>query len=171
MQEFAMNMVAVEVSTDAATALWLARRGTESPSQTILRLSSFSTRTASVRAKSLRQRLPANSGKVRCEVLGHAFHSRTAKKAYLATLTILADLEPTLLERLAEKSGGTSRNHFSRERQNVYPGRPDFDESIEVLPNGWFVGTNISNSEKRKFLRIACEMLGLEFGKEVMFGA
>jgi hypothetical protein len=38
--------------------------------------------------------------------------------------------------------------------------------AVEIVP-GWFLGTNISNQDKVRLLRRACDALGLEFGDDL----
>ena len=36
------------------------------------------------------------------------------------------------------------------------------------LPGGWYVGTNISNRQKKQLAKAAAEVAGLKFGKDVV---
>jgi len=38
----------------------------------------------------------------------------------------------------------------------------------ESLPGGWLVATNLNNVLKKTIIRVATEVAGLEFGKDVI---
>ena len=48
------------------------------------------------------------------------------------------------------------------------PDRPDLWEYHQELPGGWFVGTNLNNVLKGTIIRLATEVAGLKFGKDVI---
>lgn len=65
-------------------------------------------------------------------------------------------------QKLAPMVTGVSRNHIARSRAEVYPLRPSLALQNSVgLADGWFLGKNISNPEKLKILRIACDLKGV----------
>jgi hypothetical protein len=164
-----MNNLTMEVSIDAAAALWLARRGSENPSETILRLSKNETVEKLVTRDFVRTVNMPDHGKSHFEVLGQRLSAKSAQEAFLAIITLLAEIEPNFMHELSARSKSRIRNHFSLKADDVYPGRRYLKRHVVSLPNGWHVGTNISNQEKRKFLVISCEILGFEFGKDVIF--
>jgi hypothetical protein len=49
----------------------------------------------------------------------------------------------------------------------VYPKRPDLARYVKELAKGWFIGCNISNRDKEKILRAACDVMGLVFGRDL----
>ena len=164
-----MNTVSMDISISAAAALWVQRKGGENPSETILRLTKSAVVAKPFVRHAQRADREGDTSSGRYEVLGRSFFARTANEAYLAILVTLSELEPTLMDKLAVQAKGNSRNHFSRNPKEVYPRRSDLDKFVAALGNGWFVGTNISNREKRGFLEMACRVLDLEFGKDVRF--
>lgn len=164
-----MTTINMEITAAAAAALWCAKRGHESPSETILRLLQSAANLPPKVPQAQRPSIALNASDGRYEVLGQRIAARTAKEAYLHIIGDLSDMEPSLMPRLAEMAKSGSRNHFSLHAENVYPGRIDLMDEVVPLGNGWFAGVNISNSEKSKFLRLACEILGLTFGKDVKF--
>jgi hypothetical protein len=82
-------------------------------------------------------------------------------------LRTLEALAPGTLEKLSHRVVGHSRNHLARERANVYPARRDRIGSVVPLNEEWWIGTNISNREKRDILVKACDILGLRFGSDL----
>jgi len=49
-----------------------------------------------------------------------------------------------------------------------YPDREDLRVCRQPLPGGWFVATNINNILKRTIIKLAAEVAGLSFGKDVI---
>jgi hypothetical protein len=82
-------------------------------------------------------------------------------------LCYLSARDATFLERLEVRARGRSRNHLARSREAVYPQRPDLIESAVELVPGWFLDTNISNREKLKIVREACDVAGLRQGRDI----
>ena len=40
----------------------------------------------------------------------------------------------------------------------------------EALPGGWLVATNLNNMLKKNIIRLAAEVAGLSFGKDIIVG-
>jgi len=70
-----------------------------------------------------------------------------AGAAMIDILVTLADLEPSLPDRLAPVVKRTSRNHLARSAEQVYPRRPDLAHFARNILLGWYIGTNIANRE------------------------
>jgi len=109
-------------------------------------------------------------------VLAYGFHVRlgderhslaTAKQATILILRYLARSGPEFWPRLSARAAKRCRNHLSSQRHLVYPGRPDLDHHILEIAPGWFLGTNTNTWEKRKLIRLACEVAGVEFAANV----
>jgi hypothetical protein len=91
----------------------------------------------------------------------------TAPNAIASTIDILQNLAQygdDFLPKLALKVRGRTRNHLARSPSDVYPERPDLAQPVKEIAPGWFFGGNISNPEKIKIIRAACEVTGLVFG-------
>lgn len=83
--------------------------------------------------------------------------------------TDLAERDPTFFERFAAlPRHGRKRRYLARRPENLYPDRPDLarDHSIEVRP-GWWMGTNVSVSRIEKIIRMACNVAGLKYGRDL----
>jgi hypothetical protein len=60
---------------------------------------------------------------------------------------------------------GRSRRYLSRNRDELFPGRPDMcAEYVDELPGGWYLGTNLSRSSIRQIVKMACDVAGLGYG-------
>jgi len=104
-------------------------------------------------------------------LFGEVVECRNATEAMVTVLRVLAERDPHLLERCYNdpRFKGTERCYIARKRAELYPPRSKhLQPRAEPLPGGWFVGTNIENSRKRKIIKLVCEVAGLKFGKDVV---
>ena len=109
----------------------------------------------------------ASSKPVRVLVNGQIHEANSAVQGLLEILRYLASTDPTFLQRFALSAKGRIRKHLARERKDIYPDRPDLAQNAVEVSDGWFLGKNISNREKRQLVRKACEVASLKFGTEV----
>jgi hypothetical protein len=81
-----------------------------------------------------------------------------------------AQNDPSFLERCSQHpdAQGRKRRYIARSAEELYPDRPDLREYQESLANGWLVATNLNNVLKKTIIRLATEVAGLEFGKDVI---
>jgi hypothetical protein len=98
----------------------------------------------------------------------HTYHN--AKDAMVIVLRELAKSDPTFLERCSQHpdAQGRKRRYIARSPEELYPDREDLREMRETLPGGWFVATNLNNVLKKTIIRLATEVAGLKFGKDVI---
>lgn len=108
------------------------------------------------------------AGEIAYQLLGRTYSARNATAALVKILTEMEKRDSAFYEKLSRKVQGTRRNHIARRKEEVYPERPDLAEkAIEISP-GWWMGVNIANREKKRILLKACEVLDIEFGKDLM---
>ena len=98
----------------------------------------------------------------------HAYHN--AKDAMVIVLRELAKTDATFLERCSQHpdAQGRKRRYIARTPEELYPDREDLRDMREQLPNGWLVATNLNNVLKKTIIRLATEVAGLSFGKDVI---
>ena len=98
----------------------------------------------------------------------HPYHN--AKDAMLIVLRELAKSDPTFLERCSQHpdAQGRKRRYIARTPEELYPDREDLRDMREQLPGGWLVATNLNNVLKKTIIRLATEVAGLSFGKDVV---
>lgn len=98
----------------------------------------------------------------------HAYHN--AKDAMLIVLRELAKTEPSFLEQCSQHpdAQGRKRRYIARTPEELYPDREDLRDMRETLPGGWLVATNLNNVLKKTIIRLATEVAGLSFGKDVI---
>jgi len=110
------------------------------------------------------------SGKL--AIRGKAYLYHNAKDAMVIVLRELATGDPTFLERCSQHpdAQGRKRRYIARTAEELYPDRQDLRDMRESLPDGWLVATNLNNVLKKTIIRLAAEVAGLTFGKDVIVG-
>ena len=100
---------------------------------------------------------------------GKTFQHRSGREAMTIILRELAIADAGILECCARhpSNQGRKRRHIARSLAQLYPDRPDLEQQHEVLPGGWFVGTNISNAQKTKVIKIAASCANLKLGTDI----
>lgn len=103
---------------------------------------------------------------------GKAYPYHNAKDAMVIVLRELAKDDPTFLERCSQHpdAQGRKRRYIARKPEELYPDRPDLREFHETLPGGWLVSTNLNNVLKKTIIKLAAEVGGLTYGKDVIVG-
>jgi hypothetical protein len=84
----------------------------------------------------------------------------------------LAKTDTNFLERCSQHpdAQGRKRHYIARKPEELYPDREDLRDCRESLPGGWFVATNLNNVLKNTIIRLAADVAGLSFGKDVVIG-
>jgi hypothetical protein len=100
---------------------------------------------------------------------GKAQSYSNAKDAMVIVLRELAKADPSFLERCSQHpdAQGRKRRYIARTPEELYPDREDLREMRESLPGGWLVATNLNNVLKKTIIRLAAEVAGLTFGKDL----
>jgi len=117
---------------------------------------------------------PRNTGESmrsgRLTLRGKIFLYSNAKEAMVLVLSELAKGDEQFLERCSQhpNSQGKKRRYIARTSQELYPDREDLREMSAMLPGGWLVATNLNNVLKKTILKLATEVAGLEYGKDVL---
>ncbi len=99
------------------------------------------------------------------------WHSaKNPTEVYFNVFEALAQRDATFLARFAAlPKHGKKRRYVAATKEELYPGRPDFVEThAHQLSSGWWVGTNYSTATKRQIIQLACEVAGIEFGRELL---
>lgn len=110
----------------------------------------------------------SRSGKVVIRDKSYSYHN--AKDAMVIVLRELAKNDSSFLERCSQHpdAQGRKRRYIARSPEELYPDREDLREMRETLPGDWFVATNLNNLLKKTIIRLATEVAGLKFGKDVI---
>ena len=101
---------------------------------------------------------------------GKTYASANVKDAMVIVLRELVKSDATFLERCSPHPHrqGRKRRYIARTPEELYPDREDLRDCRESLPGGWLVATNLNNVLKKTIVRLAADVAGLEFGKEVV---
>ena len=92
-------------------------------------------------------------------LLGKSYNVKSAVEAYVSIFDVLSRRDGTFLERIQPKMKGRKLSMVARNQADVGPsGRP------RQLSSGWWLYTNLSNRNKLRYLRIACDVAGIPFG-------
>ncbi len=164
-----MNLINISVTTNELVALWNLRHSEtgpiiQVPSELILNIVAEKTQ-----VKATFPLTPPSQGRFLYQILGEKRSAKNAVDAFVDILKVLANLEPTFAAKLSHLTPGNSRNHIARSPTDVYPNRPDLGKNAREFAAGWYVGTNIADREKCRILRLACDILGLQFDKDIIF--
>lgn len=107
------------------------------------------------------------------ESIGYTLHGRThqEKEAIGVLESVLrefAEQDSAFPDRFAslEKHGRKVR-YLAREREELNPDRPDLTEDARQLKPGWWLYTKLSNKQKEKVIRMACEVAGIKYGTDL----
>ncbi|MBI5385109.1 MAG: type I restriction enzyme HsdR N-terminal domain-containing protein [Verrucomicrobia bacterium] len=131
----------------------------------------MSQQTSLVSARPVSQRPPGESSRSgRLILLGKAHNYHNAKDAMVIVFRELAKADPSFLERCSQHpdAQGRKRRYIARTAEELYPERPDLRDCREALPGGWMVATNLNNVLKKTLIRLAAEVAGLTFGRDVV---
>lgn len=103
-------------------------------------------------------------------LLGKKYPYQNAKDAMVIVLRELAKTDASFLERCSQHpdAQGRKRRYIARTAEELYPDREDLRDMREQLPHGWLVATNLNNVLKKTIVRLATEVAGLTFGKDVI---
>jgi hypothetical protein len=107
------------------------------------------------------------SRKVSFQLFGHKYTEPDAISALIFVLHKLVERDPNFLDNFAKRAPGRTRNHIARIRSEVYPGKPELQAYTTEIAPGWWLGTNIANRDKDRLVKIACDVSGLKFGKDL----
>ncbi len=108
------------------------------------------------------------SRKITYQLFGRTCSARNSQVALEEILKEMEKRDRAFYEKLSRKVQGTRRNHIARRKEEVYPKRPDLAVKATEISPGWWIGLNIANREKKRILLRACEVLGIEFGKDLI---
>ncbi len=99
---------------------------------------------------------------------GQDYAGHSAREVMIQLFEELHARDQTFLERFAARPRhGRSRRYLARTRAELYPGRPDLEQYSHQLRSGWWVGTNYSRVSIDQIIRMACEVAGIKYGKDL----
>lgn len=93
----------------------------------------------------------------------------SGKQCYVAVIRHLVTTYPEFPIRFQNAKAKGKRAWISKNREDLFPGRPDFQQSeVTTVGNGWLVGTQMSAQvEMPRRVETACACVGLVFGRDI----
>ena len=99
-------------------------------------------------------------------LLGDRVEAGSLKEAYTNCLRKLGELDPQFFERLSRVTT-RSRRVVARNPTDLYLKKPALAEKFAApLTGPWWVDTNLSRPQCEQRLRMACEVVGIQFGRD-----
>lgn len=101
---------------------------------------------------------------------GHNYVAKNARDVMVQVFEELARRDTSFLERFAARpKHGKKRRFIARTQMELYPDRPDLGEAhSHQLSSGWWIGTNYSRENIEKIVKMACEVAGMKYGKDLV---
>lgn len=104
------------------------------------------------------------SGNYALEISNNRKEYGSQKQLLRDGLLRLESYSPGMLEKLSHK--GNKRRIVSRDRNTLFL-KPHLVKNSERLTNEWWIGTNNSSQATRKWLRLASDLAGLSWERDV----
>ncbi|MDE2707099.1 MAG: type I restriction endonuclease [Gemmatimonadota bacterium] len=99
------------------------------------------------------------------------YPAETAKEVLIKVFEALMLRDSKFAQRFADlPKHGRIRRYLARDRDSLFPGRPDYARKAaqsHQLTNGWWLLTHLSRESIRKHIKMACDVAGLQFGKDL----
>lgn len=112
---------------------------------------------------------PAAGGPVGFTLEGQFHPARNAIDTLRQAFDLLIQRDATFAERFAGlPKHGRSRRYLAWDANDLYPGRMDLVRDCSTkLSSGWWMSTNHSKQTIGQIFAMACDVAGLEFGKDL----
>ena len=111
---------------------------------------------------------PSTGSKIVGFVLGTERVESGTARGTLADLLMRFDSDdPKFMERLYLKTVGRTRRLVARNRADLYDKIHLADRHAIQLDNGWWLGTNLSQSSVRRHIETACSVAGVEYNVQL----
>ena len=109
----------------------------------------------------------------RKKIIGFILDGREVKtgignKTLAEVLKELQRRDPDFMMRFAPKTVGRTRRLVAENPDDLYKKAHLKDDHSLDLGNGWWLGINLSSSLIRKYIKIACEVAGVNFGRQLI---
>ncbi len=92
---------------------------------------------------------------------GKEIEGRSAIDVMIKIFELLHSEDSSFLERFSSRKHGRKRRYLSRDKYELYPGRPDLadEHSVEIV-SGWWLGTNYNRRTIQDIINLALEVAG-----------
>jgi hypothetical protein len=99
-------------------------------------------------------------------LFGQTLNAPTAKIAFLDVMRSICNRDVTKIEALADAIRTKSRAQIARTPAEINPGHPERADATELAP-GWLLGLHMSNRDKMKIIRAACDVYGIRIPEDL----
>ena len=101
------------------------------------------------------------------ELLGKRAETHSLRDAYVLSLKLLSDRDPSFLDVLSRRET-RARRIVARRKEDLYKNNPRLAEDFAMrLSDDWWVDTNLSRPQCESRLEVACEIAGIQFGRDL----
>ncbi len=103
-------------------------------------------------------------------MLQGTFHpARSGADAFAQAFRLLCERDAQFAARFAALKHGKKRRYLARTAEELFPGQPELQQSnARTMPGGWLLGLNVSLGSIHERLQMACEVAGLNYGKDLI---
>ena len=103
------------------------------------------------------------------EIFEKHYQARNASDVLVQVFQRLIDIDPSFQERFADlPRHGRTRRYLARNRDDLYPGRPDLArDHSKQLNSGWWVGTNHNRTTIKRIIEMACNVAQIRYGDDL----
>ena len=102
---------------------------------------------------------------------GQHYPAGTAKEVLIKVFEALMLRDPSFAQRFADlPKHGRIRRYLARDRDSLFPGRPDHAREAansHQFNDGWWLLTHLNRKSIRTHIKMACDVAGLQFGKDL----
>lgn len=93
---------------------------------------------------------------------------QTSADLLAAIFTAFAKNDAGFCKRFGSRYKGRTRAYVAKRPEDLYPESPHLAKSeFRKLPGGYLIGTNMGTAKKGDLIRWACEVAGVEFGRDL----
>ena len=101
---------------------------------------------------------------------GEKTNHRTATAVLVQAFTLLAEEDPDFLRQYGDKYRGPIKRRVARTRDEIHGDNRRVRAQCRKLPGGWWIDTCLNNDTKVRYIKDACRLAGVEFGRELIIG-
>ena len=103
-------------------------------------------------------------GPIHYHLKGVAYEAKNAKDAYVEIIKKLSIQDDDFLQRLEPVLRRRKNKGVARMKSDLSPAEVTRKSAVQI-PSGWWLQTQLSNSDKIRDLKIACSVAGIPFGE------
>ena len=92
----------------------------------------------------------------------------SGSEVLVAVFRKLSALDSDFCRRYATTYRGKKRRYVAKTKEALYPGQKILPSYCAKLPNGWWVATHCSNTDKLRRIRRACQIVGIDYGSDLV---